>query len=383
MSGRRTRGRTRLVVSLAIFGLGVFGVLGSLTLLILAETPRGRLAGATGLTFAAMAAWGGASVLFRLPWSPAITAIPGILALAGSIWLSVAARAVAPVSPVGFFSIGDDRRGSRLVTPVDWLPERDQIKLGVTAVGLLGPMIGRDEAARIRSITLGLAREGDRDAGLRAAGSSVGGGLAGLVGFGGPDHMYAYVPETRPGERLGLLVFLHGDLGNFKLTTWAWKPFADRERFAVVAPSYGFGFWGPGGVGRIRWAIDHALNRLPVDPWRVYLGGISDGGNGVARGGLAMADRLAGLIFVSPQMPMEVVDTPEFGDAWRGRPVFVVTGGADRSVRQGTVDPAVEAMRRRGVEVDYRVIAEETHFLFFGRREEVFADVHRWIEAAR
>ena len=362
---------------LVVLGLAVLVV--SMTLTVVAETARGRLAGATGLMVAASLAAAGVGVGRAVPRPWVAPAIPGLLAVAGSIWLAAASRVAATEVPVGFLSVGGRGPWGYPTCPVDWLPERDQIKLGATAVGALGPLIGRAEAARIRSTTMDLSRQADADPGFRSAGSSLGGGLSGLVGLGGPDHLYAYVPETRPGERLGLLVFLHGDLGNFKLTTWAWKPFADRERFAVVAPSYGFGFWGPGGVPRIRWAIDHALAHLPVDPNRVYLGGISDGGNGVARGGLALADRLAGLIFVSPTMPIGVVDTDGFGRAWRGRPVFVVTGGADWSVRQSTVDPAVAAMRRRGVKVEYRVIDEETHFLFFGRRERLFGDLRRWM----
>ena len=354
-----------------VVGLGAF--VASSTLAVVAETPRGRLVGATGVMAAAALIGVGVAVFRRSTW--AYASLPAIVAACGAIGLAATAIRPGGRSP-GFDSIG---ASAGRFSPVDWLPERDQIKLGVTAVGLLGPLIGRGEAARIRSVAMEIAREADADPGFRSAGSSLGGGLSGLVGLGGPDHLYAYVPETRPGERLGLLVFLHGDLGNFKLTTWAWKPFADRERFAVVAPSYGFGFWGPGGVPRIRWAIDHALAHLPVDPNRVYLGGISDGGNGVARGGLALADRLAGLIFVSPTMPIGVVDTDGFGRAWRGRPVFVVTGGADWSVRQSTVDPAVAAMRRRGVKVEYRVIDEETHFLFFGRRERLFGDLRRWM----
>ena len=92
------------------------------------------------------------------------------------------------------------------------------------------------------------------------------------------------------GERLPLIVFLHGDWqdgsdnesqlagygnGSFELI--------DRARtgtipLVYIAPQTSGGYWPP---ARVAAAIRDALGRFPVDPGRIVLTGISDGATGV------------------------------------------------------------------------------------------------------
>ena len=59
-----------------------------------------------------------------------------------------------------------------------------------------------------------------------------------------PQHCYSYRPEPRfPGERLGLLVFLHGHGTNYLFCVHALRPLCDKLRLALVAPSFGYGNW--------------------------------------------------------------------------------------------------------------------------------------------
>ncbi|MCU0703324.1 MAG: hypothetical protein MUF18_04965 [Fimbriiglobus sp.] len=60
-----------------------------------------------------------------------------------------------------------------------------------------------------------------------------------------PDHghLFAYRPEAAGGERLGLLVFLHGHGGNAMLYPHLLRRFADDHRCVVVCPSFGYGNW--------------------------------------------------------------------------------------------------------------------------------------------
>ncbi len=59
----------------------------------------------------------------------------------------------------------------------------------------------------------------------------------------------------------------------------------------------------------------------------------------------------------------------------------MIQGDRDVNVRKADVDPAVERMRGLGIDVTYRVFPGEDHFLFFGRREEVFEAVAEWMDS--
>ena len=97
-------------------------------------------------------------------------------------------------------------------------------------------------------------------------------------------------PGREHGEKLPLIVFLHGDwqdgtdnesqlagYGNGSLEL------VDRARegnvpLVYVAPQTTGGYWPPRRVAAV---VADALKRFPIDPRRIYLTGISDGGTGV------------------------------------------------------------------------------------------------------
>ncbi len=81
---------------------------------------------------------------------------------------------------------------------------------------------------------------------------------------------------------------------------------------AVRRPTFGFGFWGPGGVAAVERARVDALARLPIDAGRVYLAGLSDGGKGVTRTAAAHPDHYRGLIYLSPTMLLAELGAPAF-----------------------------------------------------------------------
>ena len=122
-----------------------------------------------------------------------------------------------------------------------------------------------------------------------------------------------------------------------------------------------------------------ASRRWPIDPRRVYLAGLSDGGVGVTRSGLAHPGRYRGLIYFSPTMRLDELARPEFVEGWKGRPIRVFQGDRDWSVSKSTVDPAVDLLRRQGSAVEYDVFPGEDHFLFFSRRPEIFERLGAWM----
>ncbi len=369
------------VSGLAVAALLALALAPASLLVAVGETRPGRLFG--GLSAACLVALAAGLGAWRWPARPWAWGSLAALALVAASGLAVAlARGATPDRPGGDF--GHQSRfgaGSGLprYSPARLVPERDQVALGVNLATRWAPWSGR--ARQIRETTLGLYRSIDADPAARGLGAVTHLGLLEAVGgdFRRSEHAFAYVPEPTGGERLGLVVFLHGNGGNFQILPWAWREFAEARRLAILCPTFGFGFWGEGGVEAVDRAFESALARWPIDPDRVYLGGISDGGVGVTRSALAHPGRYRALIYVSPTMRRDELASPGFSEGWRGRPILVLQGDRDWSVPKGTVDPAVDLLRSQGSAVTYHVFPGEDHFLFFARPTELFGRISEWM----
>lgn len=261
------------------------------------------------------------------------------------------------------------------------LPEIDRVKVGATIYTALDRRISRPHAKRIREVVPSLLREMRTDpifANMKT--QSVDG-----VRF------LEYVP--RP-STAGAILFLHGNGGNSPLMPFAWKPFADRHDLAILCPSYGLGFWDAASAKTVERVRRYAVEELRVPADRLWLAGISDGGKGVTYAASRDPRSFRGLIYISPTMTdydgipflssthtqRELVAS-KFHDDWRDRPVIVFQGGEDINVDRASVDRAVDVLRKAGVNVTYPRdnYATEDHFLFFGRRDDVFQDLAAWM----
>ena len=193
-------------------------------------------------------------------------------------------------------------------------------------------------------------------------------------------HYYLYVPENRPPGPLPAIVYLHGAAGNFKSYTWAWSRFAEEQGYVIIAPSFGFGDWQqPGGVDAALNALADAEQIVELDPARIYLAGLSNGGYGVAEVGSKAPDRFRGLIFLSPGMPAEVIGSPAFQHEWASRPALVMAGGQDRRISLAYVDEGVALLEAGGMDVTYVTYPEADHFLFFAELDDVLARITAWL----
>jgi predicted esterase len=124
-----------------------------------------------------------------------------------------------------------------------------------------------------------------------------------------------------------------------------------------------------------------AATQVELDPRRLYLDGLSNGGLGVSRLASAQPEKFRGLIFLSPVMDTSLVDNPTFQQAWQGRPVLVITGAADERISLSYVEQRVATFKAGGVAVTKRVYPGEDHFLFFSQPEAILADISTWLAA--
>ncbi len=266
------------------------------------------------------------------------------------------------------------------------IPEAEQIHLGFLWAVAADSRFTAAQSRRVTPFTMALYREMERDRDFRALGSAMGWAYAELLGLPfDVGHYFLYIPRNHGDGPLPAVVFLHGSVGNFKTYTWLWSKFAEEHGFVIIAPSFGFGNWDrPGGDTAVFRALDDAQRALAesgvaVDPARIYLAGISNGGIGVSRAALAAPERFAGLIYLSPVMPPSIVDSAEFAAQWARRPVLVVAGMADERIPLSYVRQRATVLQEAAVNVTLREYPDEDHFLFFSQPEAVLQDVAEWL----
>jgi pimeloyl-ACP methyl ester carboxylesterase len=127
-------------------------------------------------------------------------------------------------------------------------------------------------------------------------------------------------------------------------------------------------------------ALDDVAAITEIDQKRIYLAGISNGGLGVSQLAEAAPGRFRGLIFISPVMATEIVESKTFLETWRGRPVLVISGEADRRISISYVNQRVTTLQKGGVAVTDITYSNEDHFLFFSQPANVLADIATWLQ---
>jgi polyhydroxybutyrate depolymerase len=153
-------------------------------------------------------------------------------------------------------------------------------------------------------------------------------------------------PSTGPARLTPLVIVLHGAMGNAARVElrYHWDPLADREGFFVVYPQGLFDHWNPTRDARaaddvpfLSELIDHLAQSLPIDPARVYVAGMSNGGAMTYRLGCELAGRIAA---------MAAVEAPYFGcPPARAVSLVTVHGLADHQVPIDSAQRAVAAWR--------------------------------------
>lgn len=195
-------------------------------------------------------------------------------------------------------------------------------------------------------------------------------------------HFYEYIPGGAVQGRMPVFIFLHGSLGNFKGYLWVWKRMADEYGFAIVAPTFGVGNWGAaGGEEAIERARLYCASHPRMDPSRIYLAGLSNGGLGVCLGARRSPDSYRGLLFISPVLDTAMLLAEPFSAAWRDKPILVLHGAADNRIPIAYVKGAVDQLRRSHLRVESQFYDDQTHFLFFTIRDKVREQIGSWMSS--
>lgn len=332
-------------------------------LLVVAATWRGHVFAVTALCFVAPVL-GLRRLAERTRARLLHFGVTSAVGAAGLLPLVLATPRAREVSVDGAWAVFPQPPGRLALTTL--LPEVDQLVLGSYLVPAVDPYITSAGARRIRALFLSVYEPMLDDPQFAVLPTQLGE----AYGDEATGQRFVYVPPHLPGEKLPCVVFLHGSGGNFQGYLWVWKQLADAGRFVVVAPGFGFGNWHhEGGVEAIDAARRYAVESLPVDPQRLVLAGLSNGGRGVMRAIEADEARAwRGAILLSA-----VVDVEPSVDAWRGRPVLLVHGLRDDRIAAKWFQLATDALRTAGAKVTAFSDPDEDHFLVFSRRDEVQA----------
>lgn len=262
------------------------------------------------------------------------------------------------------------------------VPETEQINLGFNLMPYADPLLTVEQSRRVSVFTLDLYREMEKDPDFHELGSAM--NLAYDEILGRPfdtGHYYLYVPQNAGPEPLPAIVFLHGSAGNFKAYTWIWSKLAEAEGYVIIAPSYGFGNWDEAGAAMVLQALDDARQQVNIDETQIYLAGLSNGGLGVSQLAQLAPDMFQGLIFLSPVMDTNIVDSVSFQSAWANRPILVISGEADKRIPLAYIEQRVTVMRQASIDVTSKIYSNEDHFLVFSQPQSVMQDVSVWLEA--
>lgn len=356
----------------------------ALLLLVVATHLNSQLFALAVLVASAVTAWRVA--LHRFRWRrprsrvllPSTALVIGLFALA--VWNSPTGFA-APESPLTSVYRGS-ARFCRL-SPAWLVDEADQIRLGGILLPCIDPYMSRDQGKHFAETFNAANAELGQSHDFVQIGSAMGEAYSDM--FHRADsvgHAYVYRPTNRPGERLPVLVFLHGWLGNMKAYVWSWSRLAEQHGFVVICPTFRNGVWsGQSAEKTLRW-LDTLIREDPTcNADRVIVVGLSNGGTGVTRWATVLPQTYCGLVMISPLMRNTV--SPEFVSAVGPRPILVVHGGKDSRIPPTYVRDAVARMHEKGLQVQAICYPEEDHVLLLSSRDRLQSDIVSWMRPSR
>lgn len=222
-----------------------------------------------------------------------------------------------------------------------------------------------------------------------------------VVGEGERSHGFFYSPVSS-GERPSLVIFLHGGptsacypVFDPRIAFWTLRGYAVLDLNYRGSSGYGrayrlrlAGQWGELEVEDIRAAIDALAREGRIDPQRVFVRGASAGGFSALRALVELPQLCGGASLYGVSDPLAlrrqthkfeadyldwlIGDPEQDAERYRERtplvqaerimaPVIFFQGALDAVVVPSQTEAMVEALRQRGLPVEYQLFADERH----------------------
>jgi pimeloyl-ACP methyl ester carboxylesterase len=302
--------------------------------------------------------------LVLAPWQPRIhlaltlSGLIVILAVAGvrlNLIRNEASNLKVIVLPSG--------KGTRPVNAL--IEERDSLLFGEAALHLIGGVSQREHENILQALSA-IYQEASTTNGVFPSPF-----VSTYLGLQKPSAFDAIViePAVAPPSPTGV-IFLHGFLGNVTVQCWQIARAAEKIGAVTVCPSTSWlgDWWQPEGAAIVRATFAYLRER---GIRRIYLGGFSNGGDGVGRliPVLANEPELRGLFFIAGARNAAGVRETDL-------PVLVIQGTNDERM------PVIEA-RQFAVEIGARVTyveLEADHFLIMKQPQLAQHAISAWLE---
>jgi len=192
-----------------------------------------------------------------------------------------------------------------------------------------------------------------------------------------------YVPEYyMPDRAWPLVMALHGGSGNGRGFLWSWLRDARSHGAILVAPTATAGTWALMGedtdTANLARILDFVRGRWNVDPSRLLLIGMSDGGTFCYVSGLESASpftHLAPVAATFHPLMAEIADAERL----RGLPIYLVHGRLDWMFPVQVARQTREALSAAGADVTYREIDDLSHCY----PREMNATILNWLRGKR
>ncbi|MBI22706.1 MAG: hypothetical protein CMN05_03815 [Roseibacillus sp.] len=271
-------------------------------------------------------------------------------------------------------------------SPANLVPEIDQCLLGTYLLALIDPNLGWGQAAELRENIRNVYADLEKDAELATLPCVLGSAYREMIGLKPtPGILFIYVPEEPgqdPLEKKPAIVFLHGGLGNFQGCWTLWKRFADATGVAIVAPTFGSGNWsGEDGLEAIEQTREFCVSHPRIDGENLILAGIATGGTGVTLGGRATPEKWRGLLFLSPVIEKNIVESDAFANGWGGRKALIITGERDKHTTSDYVRKAAASMKDIKMELKEHYLPDRDHFLIYSDWPRLQELIGAWIKS--
>ena len=342
----------------------------AILLLVSAVTLEGRLAALFALLFALAPA-----LALAARRSASLASIVALLACGAVLVARAPSGTTLPDAHTrAVYLLGG---GASRLAPTNVVPEVDQLGLATWLVWIPDPTMSFASASRLRGAIRSAYAPGRDDPEVRALGSALGDAITDRD----TGRMFVYEPSHAPGERRPAVLFLHGSAGSWKGYFLSQRAIFERRRVGLAQPSFGFGDWNrPGGVESVERARRWLASQPWVDPSRIYLACLSNGGRAVTRILRHDPARYRGLIFYSAVIEPRVLDGSPLDPSWAGVPALVLHGERDDRIAREYADDGVGALREQSLVVRYVTVPDEDHYLIFTAPDRVASEVSSWFD---
>lgn len=177
--------------------------------------------------------------------------------------------------------------------------------------------------------------------------------------------VWMYVPEIySPGKPAPLVVALHGGSGRGRAFLWSWVRAARSRGAIVVAPTSLGPTWALQGedldTPGIAGIVDFVRDKWAIDPARILMTGMSDGGTFTWTSGLETDSPFTHLAPVAAAFHPMLAQT---ADAARlqGLPIHIIHGARDWMFHPDMARSADAWFRQAGARVTYRELEDLSH----------------------